>query len=565
MADNDISFSITIDGDETKAVEAIERVKSQLSSLDDIGADQEVKPPVKPPEMSGFSEAQDSIENTKGAIEDTSGELDAFEENVGKSKKSLEDTFDGAALSLLFFGQQLNSIFRNIATGGIQTFNDVISKTQETSTNVDRLTGAYKFLQFQIGEALAPVVDFLTPIVISVADWVSENQKLTRNLVVAGVVIGGVLTTVSALKLAFDATADTVQRAATGLALFSGASKKSVKQAKGLRETFKLINTGALLTFAATLGKILLPLAALGLGIKAVTDRLNETEEGEKAASKSFGKLGDRLTGLVNSFLVSGAEFENFGELAETTTDFISIGLAGLVDIILEVIGRLVVFAEVIVRSFRVAGSSVVDLGKLFGDLLESVKPLGPALRGIARASIGDFAGAAQDIGTAISEFDVDDTINNLQNTFDNFDSSATQEEIDALTSTFDELDEDVEFTFAEGVADGIAERDFQRELDRVAKEQSDKETLKNPLLDTGNKDLASNVDFNLDDASGGRKSQQNIEQELKKNNSQQAETVGLLQENNDLVDEWIRQASKDTGQSRDFFDDIIRNADISR
>ena len=57
-----------------------------------------------------------------------------------------------------------------------------------TVTGFDILNGELKYLGFNIGSALEPVVGFLTPIISAVSEWVQEHPKL--RLTGKGVIIG---------------------------------------------------------------------------------------------------------------------------------------------------------------------------------------------------------------------------------------------------------------------------------------------------------------------------------------------------------------------------------------
>jgi len=66
---------------------------------------------------------------------------------------------------------------------------------------------------------------FLFPIVKEIGNWVSENQKLTRTIIVAGVAIGGLLTVIGALQLGFQAVSNAMTAGGflyKGFTVFSG-------------------------------------------------------------------------------------------------------------------------------------------------------------------------------------------------------------------------------------------------------------------------------------------------------------------------------------------------------
>lgn len=122
---------------------------------------------------------------------------------VNKSKRP----FAGFALSIMFLGQQMKQIFTSIATAGLSTFNDVAHSVEGNITSLDLLNAEWTYLKFNIGEALMPLIDWLIPIVSSIADWVQEHQALTAAIVAGGLALGTVLMVAGALKLAFDGIA----------------------------------------------------------------------------------------------------------------------------------------------------------------------------------------------------------------------------------------------------------------------------------------------------------------------------------------------------------------------
>lgn len=112
--------------------------------------------------------------------------------------------FAGYALSIMFFGAALVNTFKQIATFGVRSFQDVMHSVDGTVTQFDLLGASMLYLGFTIGQALEPVIAWLIPIIDSIAEWVSENQKLTAGLLVAVGVLGVILTLGGSLKLAFD-------------------------------------------------------------------------------------------------------------------------------------------------------------------------------------------------------------------------------------------------------------------------------------------------------------------------------------------------------------------------
>jgi len=143
------------------------------------------------------------------AINTATAQLDGFNDlqrTTQKNTTSMADSFDAAALGIMFFGMQLQRVFGGIIRSGVSTFNKVMGQLQDTTTAADRLSGTFKFLKFSIGEALMPILSFLQPITEFIARWVQDNQAITRTVLSIGTAIGGILTTVGAIQLGIKAT-----------------------------------------------------------------------------------------------------------------------------------------------------------------------------------------------------------------------------------------------------------------------------------------------------------------------------------------------------------------------
>lgn len=114
---------------------------------------------------------------------------------LGKSQ------FQGWALSIMFFGMALKQMFNTVWQFGTKTFNDIRHSVEGTTTEFDALNNSVTYLGFVVGQALEPVAAFLAPIIMWIADWISNNQTLFTTIVVIAGILGTVLTVVGALVL----------------------------------------------------------------------------------------------------------------------------------------------------------------------------------------------------------------------------------------------------------------------------------------------------------------------------------------------------------------------------
>jgi hypothetical protein len=112
--------------------------------------------------------------------------------------------FAGWAMSLMFLGMALQRVFDTIWKSSTKTFQDAMHSVEGTVTQFDILNGSVAYLQFNIGNALEPIVSFLIPIIDKVSDWVNQNE----GLVTLGMTILGISAAVFAVggsfKLAID-------------------------------------------------------------------------------------------------------------------------------------------------------------------------------------------------------------------------------------------------------------------------------------------------------------------------------------------------------------------------
>jgi len=140
------------------------------------------------------------------AINQMTARLDGFNSLQRVTKKrtnSMMEAFDGAAMGMMFFGMQMKRIFGGIIRSGIKTFNKVMGKLEDTTTNADRLSGAFQFLKFQVGKAFEPLLGFLVPIIANIADFVKQNQTLTASFLSLGAALGTAAMTLGAVQLGY--------------------------------------------------------------------------------------------------------------------------------------------------------------------------------------------------------------------------------------------------------------------------------------------------------------------------------------------------------------------------
>lgn len=269
--------------------------------------------------------------------------------------------FAGWAMSIMFAGMAVQKTFDSIWKSSTKTFQDISHSVEGTTTGFDIMEGSMKYLGFTIGSALEPVVMFLVPIIDKIADWVTENEKLTAAIVVGGLALGTLAMYIGMVKLAWD-----------GLVVAGG------KAGKALSWVSSPVGAGVLAALAA--------LAVIGgLSWKA----FSETPEAWKAVKDSLNKID--FSGITNSLktmfeAIFGLEF-NWENLAWTMAWAVNIGVSFL-NILLGAVELLIDALVIVVDSFKVVGyairaafkgdtASLDDLYEQADNLKEAFKEIG--------------------------------------------------------------------------------------------------------------------------------------------------------------------------------------------
>lgn len=114
------------------------------------------------------------------------------QERLAKSEafKKGDIQFQGWAMSLMFFGMAMQRVFTQIWKSSTKVFNDVMHSVEGTVTKFDMLNGQITYLKFVAGEALEPLVEYITPFIIKLTEWINNNQKLFRGLLAIVGVMG---------------------------------------------------------------------------------------------------------------------------------------------------------------------------------------------------------------------------------------------------------------------------------------------------------------------------------------------------------------------------------------
>ena len=161
-----------------------------------------------------YKKIQSAYNNMGTALKSSMSKAQAWGLAQKKVKKSMTDTanaakrtnvqFAGWAMSLMFFGMALKRTFSTIWKSSTKTFQDVMHSTEGTVTQFDLLEGSLAYLKFGVGDALSPIVGYITPIVDKLSDLVNEFPKITAGLITAGIAFGTLFLVGGSGKLALD-------------------------------------------------------------------------------------------------------------------------------------------------------------------------------------------------------------------------------------------------------------------------------------------------------------------------------------------------------------------------
>jgi len=208
--------------------------------------------------------------------------------------RGLQNVVLGLGLSMLFLGMQIKRTSENIARAVLETYQKIVEGGTYASRGMLALGGAFTFLKFVIGDAIAeallPFIPIIIDIVEAVADWVDENPELVAALVLGAIALGTFLFVAGQL----------ITPLATLVGLFAILSNPAL--AAGIGPALAVIE-GAIGGIVAALPAILLTLAWITIVIAAVVyawatdfNGFRNTVAGIcKSIAKTFADLMDNL------------------------------------------------------------------------------------------------------------------------------------------------------------------------------------------------------------------------------------------------------------------------------
>ena len=127
-------------------------------------------------------------EGSQRAYKSTTG----FSKVLKKINKRIP--FQGWALTLMFLGMSIKRISMSITKDAVGAFNEVMATQYEASTATSELSGAWKYLQFTIGDSINTLLGGLLPTIVSIiliiVNWMNQHKKLTASILLIAIALG---------------------------------------------------------------------------------------------------------------------------------------------------------------------------------------------------------------------------------------------------------------------------------------------------------------------------------------------------------------------------------------
>lgn len=95
-----------------------------------------------------------------------------------------------AGLSMMFFGMQVKKTLMNIATQSFNTFNKFNVNTELANNSLNRMSGALDYVRYTLADAISTAIEPLEPMLMSIAEWVTNLIENNQELVTWGLALG---------------------------------------------------------------------------------------------------------------------------------------------------------------------------------------------------------------------------------------------------------------------------------------------------------------------------------------------------------------------------------------
>lgn len=115
-------------------------------------------------------------------------------QGVSSVLRQMQNAFLGIGLSMLFIGMQIKRTAETIAKSVMDTYMKIVEGGTFASRGIFALGGAFTFLKFVVGDAIAeallPFIPAILDIVDALADWIDENPELVSTIILGAIALG---------------------------------------------------------------------------------------------------------------------------------------------------------------------------------------------------------------------------------------------------------------------------------------------------------------------------------------------------------------------------------------
>jgi len=210
MVKQDINVVAKMTDGVTKPAKKIKRGLAELDGRQELLARGAAKYGKTVGQLSGELQRQGVyIDKTGRAMSVTTGKFLKTKDAIRSAAKNIKE-FRMELLGTLFFGMMLQKMFLGLARSAVDSFMKITEGQTAAAQAITRLSGAWQFLKFSIGDALAtalmPFMDTIVGIIDKVADWIEQNPKLVATILIVGAAVGTILMAFGALGLGITST-----------------------------------------------------------------------------------------------------------------------------------------------------------------------------------------------------------------------------------------------------------------------------------------------------------------------------------------------------------------------
>lgn len=217
-------------------------------------------------QLEGVSKFQGDLKQVRGSLRALATGFKGLEKQARDNAAATGTMFRGEMLSVLFFGMQMQRMFKQVTVSSTKFFMEVTEGQTMAGQAMTRLSASVQFLKFTLGDAIATTLMPLIPTIVDITDkvsnWVEQNPKLSSSLLITGLAAGTALLVFGSLGLGLSGLAQTV-------------SFLLVPAFQALQGSLAFLGGGSMLAGAAIGGLITLIIVGFGILMKLNADFRN--------------------------------------------------------------------------------------------------------------------------------------------------------------------------------------------------------------------------------------------------------------------------------------------------